>query len=607
MRKRIVLKLFLLTSGLCLFILAAIYIGQTIFFERFYAEKKVNQLTEAVDLFKEDYQNHDDDEAVQLEQEFYRENNAWITVLDENGNPKGMDDYYLELDGAFFISDTHGELTRYTDKSIKIPIYYIINPDDLIDIDNYLADYQAVEVHSIEKDSALYPYRIFWDAKQAEDPIAVPFELQQLNAYSFWENEQLFVKRDKAGRDANSIIYGRIKDIHLPDETMNYYATLSNQLFIERLKQFQADLILDEKRINETELLDFEQDGITYKLLVSPETDSNGDTIYYFTMASLQPVNEAVQMVEEYYIYIILFSVILIFLAAFYYSKGIAKPLLTINDTAKRMANLDFTERITVKSKDEIGELSNNINFLSDTVQSHINQLQQDVEKERKLEKTRKDFIAGVSHELKTPLSIMKGCLAILHDGVAVQKREHYFEAMENEVNRMDRLIADMLELAKYESGTYKLEMLPFYIDDLIQTVYNQLVLKASGKQVQVKINLDGAEVVANMHRIEQVITNFLTNAIRHTPNEGVIVLSTVNEVDQVKITVENEGSHIPEDQLDKIWDRFYQGDKTQRSEEGTGLGLAIAKNILTLHGVEYGVFNTAKGVCFYFYLNKNN
>ncbi|WP_420370958.1 HAMP domain-containing sensor histidine kinase [Gracilibacillus saliphilus] len=266
---------------------------------------------------------------------------------------------------------------------------------------------------------------------------------------------------------------------------------------------------------------------------------------------------------------------------------------------------MDFPEKITVQSKDEIGELANNINFLSTTLQSYIDQLQQDVEKERQLEQTRKDFIAGVSHELKTPLSIMKSCMTILQDGVAVEKKDHYFSAMENEVNRMDRLIADMLELAKYESGTYKIEMESFFIDELIRSVYNQLSLKVIDQEMDVNLNLQSIEVIANHDRMEQVITNFLSNAIQHTPDKGKIAVSTISEKGKVKVTIENEGIHIDEEQLDKIWDRFYQGEKTQRSKQGTGLGLAISKNILKLHDVPFGVFNTEIGVCFYFYLNK--
>ncbi len=204
------------------------------------------------------------------------------------------------------------------------------------------------------------------------------------------------------------------------------------------------------------------------------------------------------------------------------------------------MANLDFSESVTVKSKDELGTLSENINTLSDTLHKHIEQLQQDIEKEKQLENTRKEFISGVSHELKTPLSIMKSTISILQDDVATHKRGYYFQALEKEVDKMDRLIADMLELAKYESGTYQMEVESFYIDEMIERVCTSLSLEASKQQVTIRLELQSFEVIANEHRIEQVITNFLTNAIRHTPEAGVVAISLKDEVNQMKICVEN-------------------------------------------------------------------
>ncbi|WP_018930628.1 sensor histidine kinase [Gracilibacillus lacisalsi] len=619
MKNRIVMKLFLLTTGLCLFIILAIFVGQTLFFERFYAEKKVDQLTEAMAAFRQEYLNIDEEDRLrQLEQDFYQEHNAWIVVLDENGNIKGTEDYFIELEKTFIFANTSTrkiERKYVENEPIKIPIYYLINQEELINQENTLNKYPTVEVQGIKKDNTIYPYQLFWRSDdnfgsvidrwesiqeaRPQDTIDGVLDRQGSYSYTLWENKLLLQEAEEFD-DTSLAIFGHVKDIHIPDVTHNIF---TNPIFLDKLKEFQVDLLLN-KNVD-TEIQDFEQDSIQYKLLVNATKNSNGETIYFFTMASLQPVNEAVQMIKEYYIYIVLFVVALVLLAAFYYSKGIARPLLRINDATKRMTNLDFPEKIPVQSKDEIGELANNINFLSTTLQSYIDQLQQDVEKERQLEQTRKDFIAGVSHELKTPLSIMKSCMAILQDGVAVEKKDHYFSAMENEVNRMDRLIADMLELAKYESGTYKIEMESFFIDELIRSVYNQLSLKVIDQEIDVNLNLQSIEVIANHDRMEQVITNFLSNAIQHTPDKGKIVVSTISEKDKVKITIENGGIHIDEEQLDKIWDRFYQGEKTQRSKQGTGLGLAISKNILKLHDVPFGVFNTEIGVCFYFYLNK--
>ncbi|MGW8449035.1 sensor histidine kinase, partial [Bacillus wiedmannii] len=355
-----------------------------------------------------------------------------------------------------------------------------------------------------------------------------------------------------------------------------------------------------------TQTMDDEKNDIKYKLLIKPIKEKDGSVTYIYAMASLQPVDEAVQMVQDYYIYIIAFVVVLIFLASFYYSKQIAKPLLKINDTTKKIAHLDFTEQIPITSKDEIGDLSKNINVLSNKLHSHIGQLEQDIEKERKLENTRKEFISGVSHELKTPLSIMKSCISILKDGVAEHKKEYYFQAMEREVDKMDTLILDMLELAKFESGTYKMKKGLFYIDSVIEDICEYLSVDIEKKELRVHKNICSVEVMANQSRIEQVIVNFITNAIRYTPNKEDIMISTIDEQDRIKVCIENKGTHIEEEQLDKIWDRFYRVDAArQRSQGGTGLGLAISKNILELHDAEYGVKNTEDGVLFYFYLPK--
>ncbi|GIO28310.1 sensor histidine kinase [Ornithinibacillus bavariensis] len=611
MINRIVVKLFLLTSGLCLLILASIFVGQTILFKDYYANNKMKQLSEAVDMFKLDYQKLEDDrDRQELEQQFYQENNAWIAVLDEQGYIKGTKDFSVKLYNRFVSENSK---INFTEESISIPIYYLEN---MYDDNEQIAIFkekekQVIEIHGLEKDGVIYPYELISSTEESLYEAKTPFYMLDggLDNVDYWKNNLLAsaVNKNVENKDTvKQILYGRIDEVHIPDDNSLLYATpLSNRQFLDRIKGFQIDLIFGNVDTTVPQELTYEENGINYRVLIDQGKDSNGETIYYFTMASLQPIDEAIEMMEDYYIYIIIGVILLILLAAFYFSKKIASPLLKINRTAKRIANLDFAERVPVKSKDEIGELSKNINFLSDTLHSYIQALQQDIEKERQLELTRKNFIAGVSHELKTPLSIIKSCIAIIEDEVAKEKKEYYFSAMNHEVDRMDRLIVDMLELAKFESGTYKMKMEVFFIDELINNVYQHLQINAQNKELTVDVQLQPIEVVANEHWIEQVVTNFLVNAIRHTPESGQITISTVEENATVKVMIENEGKPIDPNQLEKIWDRFYQGNKEQRSKEGTGLGLAISKNILKLHDVDYGVYNTETGVCFYFYLNK--
>ncbi|PFD44345.1 two-component sensor histidine kinase [Bacillus cereus] len=610
MRKGIVLKLFTLTTALCMLILATIFIGQTIFFKQYYANRKVENIKVNLDSFENNYLNDaGSTEGIQkLEQDFLRENNTWITTLDQYGNLKHADDFYFE------IALEKREEKQIGQKTIKIPLYYLMNIDEMESgtLSSFVG--QPVSFYGLKRgDSFITHYLqlarrdLSWtnkplSKKLGEKELRVSEEKPKV-AGSLGDEEKKW-----AVLNSDFNMHGTITKVQLPDVKGPVNPIYKNNLFLDNIKEFQTDLLLKEsnKRQYATQTMDYEKNDIKYKLLIKPIKEKDGSTTYIYAMASLQPVDEAVQMVQDYYIYIIAFVVVLIFLASFYYSKQIAKPLLVINDTTKKIAHLDFTEKIPITSKDEIGDLSQNINTLSNKLHSHIGQLEQDIEKERKLENTRKEFISGVSHELKTPLSIMKSCISILKDGVAEHKKEYYFQAMEREVDKMDTLILDMLELAKFESGTYKMKKDSFYIDTVIEDICEQLSVEIEKKELRVHKNVCPIEVIANQSRIEQVIVNFITNAIRYTPNKEDIIISTIDEKDRIKVCIENKGAHIEEEQLDKIWDRFYRVDAArQRSQGGTGLGLAISKNILELHDAEYGAKNTEDGVLFYFYLPK--
>ncbi|MGE7883115.1 sensor histidine kinase [Bacillus sp. NPDC094077] len=615
MRKGIVLKLFTLTTALCMLILATIFIGQTIFFKQYYANRKVEDIKVNLNSFEKNYLNYvGSTEGIQkLEQDFLRENNTWVTTLDQNGNLKHADDFYFE------VTIDRRQQKSFGQQIFKMPLYNLVNIEE---IDNKSSDQflgQNIYFSGVKKEDSFIPFS-FTLSKQnlsgSNKPLEKAFnekkskldEEKKKAAQESLVKEKKPAVQEQAAQESDIYIGGYVTKVQFPDVKGPVNPIYKNTLFLDSIKEFQTDVLLKESNQIEysTKTMDYEKNDIKYKLLIKPIKDKDGSVTYIYAMASLQPVDEAAQMVQDYYIYIIAFVVVLIFLASFYYSKQIARPLLIINDTTKKIAHLDFTEKIPVTSKDEIGDLSKNINTLSNKLHSHIGQLEQDIEKERKLENTRKEFISGVSHELKTPLSIMKSCISILKDGVAEHKKEYYFQAMEREVDKMDTLILDMLELAKFESGTYKMKKDAFYIDTVIEDICEHLSVEIEKKELRVHKNICSFEVIANQNRIEQVIVNFITNAIRYTPNKEDIMISTIDEKDRIKVCIENKGTHIEEEQLDKIWDRFYRVDAArQRSQGGTGLGLAISKNILELHDAEYGVKNTEDGVLFYFYLPK--
>ena len=347
---------------------------------------------------------------------------------------------------------------------------------------------------------------------------------------------------------------------------------------------------------------------------ISPAASSESSDII-LAVSSLQPIEEASDIIKEFYIYVFVGALIIIILLSLVYANMISTPLSKLNNTALRIADMDFTAKCDVSSDDEIGSLANTLNFLSHRLDKALNELrerndklQRDIEKERKLDRMRKDFIAGVSHELRTPISIISGYAEGLKDNVADEtSKEFYLDVIMDEAEKMNTLVSDMLDLSQLESGAFKLSPTPFFIDELVGKCINKH--KQFIKQKNIKTNSllpHEVCVYGDTLRIEQVITNFITNALRHTKEYGIIYIRVLEQDNRCILEVENEGDNIPEHELESIWDKFYKIDKSRnRSVGGIGLGLSIVKNILLLHNSTFGVRNTDIGVCFYFTLQK--
>ncbi|WP_405116160.1 HAMP domain-containing sensor histidine kinase [Paenibacillus sp. FSL K6-1217] len=603
MKKGIVLKLFLLTAGLCLFLIAVIFILQTVFFKQFYVHQKMKDVNAAVQAYEQDYLKHasNTQKMARLEQDFFQKHNTWITALDTRGNVKYADDFFME------IKLNPSEEPALSGKTITVPLYSFISVEDFSSNKTFLTPWieegGEIAIEGLIMNNQPVIQRMGRNPSNLRDESRLENHQMVSKEYEVLEQTDAVQYREQY---STFLVKGTITKVRVPEGAG--VSRYTNHLFLDRIKAFQADLLYGDFKegANAKQIIDVEENHVNYKIFVDRTQDSDGNPAYLFAMTSLQPVNEAVGIIKDYYVYIVIVTLLLALLASFYYSRQIARPLLRINRTTRQMADLDFSEKIPVTTKDEIGDLSGSINELSERLHSHILQLEQDIEKEKQLEHTRKEFISGVSHELKTPLSVIQSCLAILNDGVASHKRDHYFAAMEDEVGRMNVLITDMLELAKYESGTYKMDVGSFSIDAVIRRVCAKLTPDFAAKQLLLHTSLIPAQVEGNERRIEQVLVNFLTNAISYTPEQESIFVTTSEERDTIQISIENKGAYIPDEQLEKIWDRFYRGETSRhRSTGGTGLGLAISKKILEMHGAAYGVNNTADGVMFYFQLNK--
>ncbi|HDR7586046.1 two-component sensor histidine kinase [Bacillus mycoides] len=597
--RSIVFKLFLLTSTLFTIIFLLFFLGQSLFLEKFYINKKIKTVQTAFEKFVDNYEKSDKsfEEIRKLKQEFHDKTNAEMQFLDSNG--------IIESENSFSID----VINPNNNKTYSIPLNNLLTPEE----------YNKFAKLGLKKDGIIYV-----DGLLQPNNIITPQELITNNTR--WENEQFNSdfqsisgnpsknKLKNRYNNTGSPIYftGVISKLQLPSKTevrlaKDFETLQAVQYFARTIRQGTSN----SNQLN-TYILD-SGENIKNSVFVKPIMENGEITEYAFAIASLQPVNEAMLVLKDYYVYALIIVFLVIILLSFYYSKIIVKPLIKINRVTKKMANFDFSEKLPVTADDEIGGLSSGINTLSVNLKDRIDRLnvantklQQDIERERQLEKTRKEFISGVSHELKTPLSVIRSFAEGIQDGVS-KDTTYYTNVILEETDNMNRLIVEMLELAKLESGTYKLEMSTFSIGELIQQVYTKLLFSMEEKHLQVDIHADSSLFVkANRSRIEQVVVNLLSNAIRYTPDGEKIHVSVIETEDTVKIKIENTGNPIPEESLEKIWDRFYRLDASRsRHTGGTGLGLSIVKNILDLHHAEYGVYNTTNSVVFYFNLQK--
>ncbi|ACK61405.1 sensor histidine kinase [Bacillus cereus group sp. BceL101] len=596
--RSIVFKLFLLTSTLFTIIFLLFFLGQSLFLEKFYINKKVKTVQTAFEKFVDNYDKSDKsyEQVRKLKQEFHDKTNADMQFLDSNGIIKSDNNYYIDV------------FNPNNNKQYSIPLNNLLTPEE----------YNKFENLGLKKDVIINV-----DGVVQENNIITPQKLG--TNYNQWQNEHFYSdfqsingnpsKNRLASRYKSTtriVFTGVITKLQLPSKAE---VRLANDIETLQAVQYFADMIR-EGTSNSNQLSTFILDGgenIKNSIFVKPIIENGRITEYAFAIASLQPVNEAMLVLKDYYVYALIIVFLVIILLSFYYSKIIVKPLIKINRVTKKMANFDFSEKLPVTADDEIGGLSGSINTLSVNLKDRIDRLnvantklQQDIERERQLEKTRKEFISGVSHELKTPLSVIRSFAEGIKDGVS-KDTSYYTDVILEETENMNRLIVEMLELAKLESGTYKLDMTTFSIGELTQQVYTKLLFSMEEKHLQVNIDADPSILVkANRSRIEQVVVNLLSNAIRYTPEGEKIQVSIIEAEDTVKVEIENTGNPIPEESLEKIWDRFYRLDASRsRHTGGTGLGLSIVKNILDLHHAEYGVYNTTNSVVFYFNLQK--
>ena len=342
---------------------------------------------------------------------------------------------------------------------------------------------------------------------------------------------------------------------------------------------------------------------------------SNGDILAI--KVPLVSISESVAIANKFIIMTGIIIVILGSIWAYLFSKKFTKPILEVNNIATNMAKFDFDEKCKIRGTDEIGQLGQSINYLSfelDRAITELNiknkKLEEDIEKERKIDEMRKEFISSVSHELRTPLSVIQGYAEGLVSNVAESEEDKnfYCDVIMKEAEKMNKLVKDLLNLSQIESGYFHIEKSEFNLTSLIEYVLNKYRATFAEKNIEIQFQAYKSLIVCgDMVRIEQILTNYINNAINHVDGNRILKISTIEIKDIIKINVFNTGKHIPEESLEKIWTSFYKVDKARtRAYGGYGLGLSIVKALQDLHNNAYGVDNVDGGVNFWFEMDKS-
>lgn len=304
--------------------------------------------------------------------------------------------------------------------------------------------------------------------------------------------------------------------------------------------------------------------------------------------APLEPLANELKRLQMLAVYTAVGGIILAALLSLFFSRLLSKPLVKMNEAALAMASGNYQQRVNIQTNDEIGLLANSLNTLACRLQEKISQLERQ-------EQIRREFVTNVAHEIKTPLAVMQGFTETIVDGLAKteKERDKYLHDILDEINRLKRLVYEVLDLERMEEGHLVFDQEPCDLREIIDRVQRKLAQLTVEKGLCLEISTEKKLplVTCNRDSIERVLINLIANAINHTSTGGKIALKVSTKANHIYLRISDTGEGIAPEDLPMIWERFYKGDKSRtRTKGGTGLGLAITKSIIEGHGGQINV-----------------
>lgn len=450
----------------------------------------------------------------------------------------------------------------------------------------------------------------FWFEAKAEDNLEhLYYQVDTLFSNSNWSDEEIKEGFGGLSNPDNAIIV-------VSDGSSKIYTTTNEQgMMFDSLKSMtrlmQNPEFLDNNKPYVIE--EHQDDRMKSGYFDLTGYLSNGYMIVIRT--SMDAINSSAKFSNRIFLY---FSISILLLAAIVIScisRYFTKPIHDMAVVAKRMSNLDFDARIEVTSKDEVGELGESMNRLSAKLETTIselktanNELHHDIEHKTQIDEMRKEFLSHVSHELKTPIALIQGYAEGLKESINddPESQEFYCDVIIDEANKMNNMVKKLLSLNELEFGQSQVQVSRFDIVELIRNICHASDILMENTDATLEIQMEEPVYVwADEFLIEEVVTNYVTNAIHYVQPGGIIQIRMISFEKEIQVVVFNSGEGIPEDELDKLWIKFYKVDKARTREYGgSGIGLSIVAAAMEAHGKAYGVRNVPGGVEFYFNLD---
>ncbi len=338
--------------------------------------------------------------------------------------------------------------------------------------------------------------------------------------------------------------------------------------------------------------------------------------ISFIMRTPIESIRESAKIANRFFAYVGIVGVFAGGIIVWFVSRKITQPILELNSISEQMVHLDFEAKYRGHVHNEIGLLGENINKLSASLEQSIselktanNELQKDIEKKERIDEMRKEFLANVSHELKTPIALIQGYAEGLSEGVNddSESRVFYCEVIMDEASKMNNMVKKLLTLNQLEFGNDLVSMERFDVTSLVKNYIQSaaILTKQSGITVEME-DYPAIYVWADEYKTEEVFMNYFSNALNHCGGEKKIVVSLRETDNLVRVSVFNTGERIPEEAIPHLWEKFYKVDKARTREYGgSGVGLSIVKAIMESMNRKFGVENCGNGVLFWFELER--